>query len=123
MSVNVVIGAGGGTGLECVKRLLAATQEPVRAVVRDPARYADTIPKDERLEVVAGDVTSKESLQHCLAGAKGVIFAASGSGYRSAAEVDHKVGCRGAQGAGSSERWALGSRRLRALSRRRPQGR
>jgi nucleoside-diphosphate-sugar epimerase len=91
MSINVVIGAGGGTGLECVKRLLASTAEPCRAVVRNPASYADSFPTDPRLEVVAGDVTSKESLQQCLAGAKGVIFAASGKGYRSAAEVDNQV--------------------------------
>jgi len=44
MSVNVavVLGAGGPTGLECVKRLLSATNAPVRAVVRDPAKYDAT---------------------------------------------------------------------------------
>lgn len=36
--VNVVLGAGGPTGKECVKRLLAAGDLPVRAVVRDPAK-------------------------------------------------------------------------------------
>lgn len=40
--VNVVLGAGGPTGLECVKRLLSATNAPVRAVVRDPAKYDAT---------------------------------------------------------------------------------
>jgi hypothetical protein len=90
--VNVVIGAGGGTGLECVKRLLAVTQDPVRAVVRDPSAYAAAFPDDPRLAVVAGDATSKESLVQCLAGAAGVIYAASGKGYRSAPDVDNKVG-------------------------------
>lgn len=41
MSVNVVLGAGGPTGSECVKRLLKATSSPVRAVVRDPSKYED----------------------------------------------------------------------------------
>jgi uncharacterized protein YbjT (DUF2867 family) len=39
MSVNVVLGAGGPTGFECVRRLLEVTKEPVRAVVRDPSKY------------------------------------------------------------------------------------
>jgi hypothetical protein len=43
MPVNVVFGAGGPTGLECVKRLLAVTTEPVRAVVRDPATHGDKL--------------------------------------------------------------------------------
>jgi hypothetical protein len=43
MSVNVVLGAGGPTGLECVKRLLKATDAPVRAVVRDPSKYAEVM--------------------------------------------------------------------------------
>lgn len=42
---NVVFGAGGGTGLETVKRLLSATSAPVKAVVRDPSKYADVMPK------------------------------------------------------------------------------
>ena len=89
--VNVVLGAGGPTGLECVKRLLSATSEPVRAVVRDPAKYQGTLPEDPKLEVVAGDVTNKESLIKCLEGAKGIIFAAAGKTYRSPKDVDHKV--------------------------------
>jgi uncharacterized protein YbjT (DUF2867 family) len=43
MPVNVVFGAGGPTGLECVKRLLAVTTGPVRAVVRDPATHGDKL--------------------------------------------------------------------------------
>lgn len=90
MAVNVVLGAGGPTGAECVKRLLEVTQDKVRAVVRDPSKYAEAFPKDARLEVVAGDVTDQASLDKALAGAKGVIFAASGKGYWSAKEVDYE---------------------------------
>lgn len=90
MSVNVVLGAGGPTGAECVKRLLSATTAPVRAVVRDPSKYAAAFPQDPRLEVVAGDVTDEASLKKALEGAKGVIFAASGRGYWSAKEVDYE---------------------------------
>jgi uncharacterized protein YbjT (DUF2867 family) len=35
---NVVFGAGGGVGLACVLRLVELG-EPVKAVVRDPAKY------------------------------------------------------------------------------------
>lgn len=49
MSVNVVFGAGGPTGLECVKRLLAVTEQNVRAVVRDPNMHGD------KLQTAAGN--------------------------------------------------------------------
>lgn len=90
---NVVIGAGGPTGLECVKRLLQATDQPVRAVVRDVAKYAGKFPEDSggRLQVVQGDVEKPESLGPALENADGVIFAASGRGYWSAAPVDRDV--------------------------------
>ncbi|KAI8476283.1 MAG: hypothetical protein J3K34DRAFT_401798 [Monoraphidium minutum] len=90
MSANVVLGAGGPTGAECVKRLLEVTRDPVRAVVRDPSKYAEAFPKDARLQVVAGDVTDKTSLTKAFEGAKGVIFAASGRGYWSANAVDYE---------------------------------
>lgn len=48
MPVNVVFGAGGPTGLECVKRLLQVTSLPVRAVVRVPDAHA------EKLKTAAG---------------------------------------------------------------------
>lgn len=41
----VVLGAGGGTGLETVKRLLAVTSENITAVVRDPSKYQTVFPK------------------------------------------------------------------------------
>lgn len=101
MSVNVavVLGAGGPTGLECVKRLLSATNAPVRAVVRDPAKYDATFKAaaaaagadaDTRLQVVAGDVTDPQSLTGALKDAAGVIFAASGKGFWSAKPVDNE---------------------------------
>jgi len=72
-----VIGAGGSTGLECVKRL-CDQGKPVRAVVRSPAKYEGKFP--ERAEIVAGDVTDEASLRTALAGCTGVIFAASALG-------------------------------------------
>jgi uncharacterized protein YbjT (DUF2867 family) len=50
MPVNVVIGAGGPTGFECVKRLLAATTDTVRAVVRNPEAHGD------KLRQAAGEI-------------------------------------------------------------------
>ncbi len=88
--VNVVVGAGGATGFEAVQFLL---KEPgtVRAVVRNPDKYKDKFPKSSSLEVVKADVTDAASLESVLKGASGVIFAASGSGYFSAKEVDCEV--------------------------------
>eukprot|EP00879_Flechtneria_rotunda_P001209 GHRR01001356.1.p1 GENE.GHRR01001356.1~~GHRR01001356.1.p1 ORF type:complete len:241 (+),score=74.34 GHRR01001356.1:206-928(+) len=94
MPVNVVFGAGGPTGQECVKRLLKSTQLPVRAVVRDPSKYADTFKQEagaeSRLELVTGDVTDPASLTAAVSDAQGIIFAASGKGYWSAEGVDNK---------------------------------
>lgn len=58
--------------------------------MRDPSKHADKFPQSDRLEVVAGDATDRASLDAALAGARGVIFAASGSGYWSADPVDHR---------------------------------
>lgn len=57
MSAYVVLGAGGGVGLECVKRLAAVGKTPIRAVVRKPAKYKDAFPAG--VEVVPGDVSDK----------------------------------------------------------------
>jgi uncharacterized protein YbjT (DUF2867 family) len=54
-----VLGAGGGTGAECVAAL-AAAGTPVRAVVRDPSKHASSLSAKPGVEVVAGDVTSPE---------------------------------------------------------------
>lgn len=51
MPCNVVFGAGGPTGLECVKRLLEVTNLPVRAVVRAPEVHA------EKLKAAAGTLS------------------------------------------------------------------
>eukprot|EP00877_Chromochloris_zofingiensis_P004440 jgi/Chrzof1/13998/Cz08g20190.t1 len=91
MSVNVVLGAGGATGQECVKRLLAATTSPVRAVVRSPDKYKDAFPQNSKLEVVAGDVTDPESLRKVLKDAKGIIFAASSTTFWGPAKVDYEA--------------------------------
>lgn len=41
-----VLGAGGGTGLECVKQLLSSdSHSSVVAVVRDPAKYEGVFPQ------------------------------------------------------------------------------
>ena len=50
---GVVFGAGGGVGFEVGKHLLQKGQT-VRAVVRNPSKYADKFPKDDKLSVVAG---------------------------------------------------------------------
>lgn len=49
----VVFGAGGGVGFECIQHLLQKGQT-VRAVVRNPSKYADKFPKNENLSVAAG---------------------------------------------------------------------
>ncbi|GBF96769.1 hypothetical protein Rsub_09625 [Raphidocelis subcapitata] len=120
MSVNVVLGAGGPTGYECVKRLLEATNLQVRAVVRDPSKYAGKFPSDPRLEVVAGDVTDRASLEAALRGAAGVIFAASGVGYWSAKDVDYQgvVNTAEAAKAAKAERVVLVSSMLTHPSNR-----
>lgn len=50
MPCNVVFGAGGPTGLECIRRLLEVTDLPVRAVVRKPDAHAD------KLKAAAGNI-------------------------------------------------------------------
>ncbi|PRW59141.1 nad-dependent epimerase dehydratase isoform B [Chlorella sorokiniana] len=85
----VVLGAGGRTGAACVSRLEELGKE-VRAVVRDPAKYASTLGGKKGVELVAGDVADVQSLRGTLQGASGVIFAASGTGYWSAKGVDYQ---------------------------------
>lgn len=87
--VDVVFGAGGPTGRECVKRLLLLGGT-VRAVVRRPDKYAAVFPASPKLEVVRGDVTDRESVIACLKGANGVIFAASATKYFDTTAVDNE---------------------------------
>ncbi|GFR47453.1 hypothetical protein Agub_g9178, partial [Astrephomene gubernaculifera] len=88
--VNVVLGAAGRTGLECVKRLLEVSDLPTRAVVRDPSKMQGILEPSAKLQIAKGDVTDPASLQEALRGARGVIFAVAGKGYWSPAEVDFK---------------------------------
>lgn len=86
----VVLGAGGKTGLECVKRLLDLGWK-VKASVRDPVKYEGVFPKHPNLDVSKTDVTCKESVRGCMQGATAVIFAASGSTFLSPSVVDNEV--------------------------------
>jgi len=86
------MGAGGRTGFEVVQALTRKGHE-VRAVVRNPAKYAG---KFGVAEAVKGDVTDAESLITAFAGCDGVVFAASASKYWGAGgpyEVDF-LGCK-----------------------------
>lgn len=80
----VVIGAGGGTGKECVNALLRRGL-PVRSLVRAKVtskgeEVAFQVTTDESLlEEVIADVTSKQSMAQATKGARAVIFAASAS--------------------------------------------
>lgn len=83
-----VIGAGGATGLECVRRLQSQGTS-VRCVVRSPDKYAG---KFGDAEVVEGDVTNYASIREALKDTSGVIFAASASDFSGPAgpfEVDY----------------------------------
>ncbi|PNH11025.1 hypothetical protein TSOC_002169 [Tetrabaena socialis] len=86
--VNVVLGAAGATGLEVVKRLLAVSPLPTRAVVRSPEKLTGVLEPSDKLQIVRGDVTDVASLREALRGARGVVFAAAGRGYWSPAQVD-----------------------------------
>lgn len=98
----VVFGAGGPTGRETVKALAndaAFKDATIVAAVRDPIKYTDAFAplaaegKGARIDVVKADVTDKASVEAAInrpdAGpCRGVVFAASGAGYWSAAPVD-----------------------------------
>ena len=92
MGTTAVIGAGGPTGLQCVKRLLELGT-PTIAVVRNPDKYADTFEESEKLQIKQGDVQDPGSLQTVFqeGRVKHVIFAASGKTYWSAKDVDEQV--------------------------------
>jgi hypothetical protein len=82
----------GGVGKECVLRLCEKSAEEVkeiRAVIRDPSVIAPGFfPTDNRLKVIAGDVTKEQSLDQVLSGANYAIFAAAG-GRANNVEVTH----------------------------------
>jgi glutamyl-tRNA reductase len=81
-----VVGAGGKTGKECVKNLLARGT-PCRAVTRSGAAIEGL----EGAELLAADVTAAESLASAVRGAQAVIFASSASkGGGKPVDVDYK---------------------------------
>jgi uncharacterized protein YbjT (DUF2867 family) len=97
----VVFGAGGPTGYETVKALAADpayAKSTIIAGVRDPNKYLDKFAplaaegKGATVVPLAADVTDKASVEAALTHAnstcKGVVFAASGQTYWSAAAVD-----------------------------------
>lgn len=79
-----VIGAGGGTGLACVRQALSDGLS-VRAVVRNVDKYK--FPAET--SVVAGDVADELSLERAFSGARTVVFAASTSTWNGADAVDN----------------------------------
>ena len=85
-----VIGAGGLTGLECIKRLVEKSRDEVteiRAIVRK-ARTSD-FPSDDRVRIIEGDfLGDKDLLLERLKGTTHVIFTATGKGGESSHKVD-----------------------------------
>ncbi|KAL3160962.1 hypothetical protein ABBQ38_009354 [Trebouxia sp. C0009 RCD-2024] len=108
---GVVFGAGGGVGFECVQHLLGKGNS-VRAVVRSPEKYKDKFPKSDLLTVAKGDVTDAASIKDMMQGAKGAIFAASGSTYWSASSVDFQGVEKVAEAATGKQRVVLCSSAL-----------
>lgn len=76
----LVFGASGATGRELVRRALDDGHE-VAAFVRDPHRFGIT---HARLEVVAGDVTDRASVERAITGRHALVSAlGSGNSLRS----------------------------------------
>ena len=93
--VYVVIGARGGTGTQLVHRLAEKTAEQVgeiRALIRDPSQIkAGQLPNDDRIKLIAGDVTKPDSLVEAFQGANVVFYSAAGSNYDSCLAVDENA--------------------------------
>lgn len=70
MTIVAVIGAGGPTGLQCVKALLAKGVA-VKAVVRSPEKHASAF--DKEVQLVQGDVKDAASLQEALKDVTGAL--------------------------------------------------
>jgi len=83
----VVLGAGGRTGRQCVRAVLDRGQ----LVVATSRTGELDLAASPQCKIVAADVTRPETLRGALAGARGVIFAASQSkGGGSANAVDNE---------------------------------
>jgi uncharacterized protein YbjT (DUF2867 family) len=66
-----IIGASGFVGKNLIPELLTKTSYHVRAVAREMSKVEQIHP---RLEIMSGDVTSRESMRACLKGATIVFF-------------------------------------------------
>jgi uncharacterized protein YbjT (DUF2867 family) len=80
---TLVIGGTRGTGFLIVQ-LLHRQGSPVRVLARNPARAAITVPRG--VDVVAGDLTRRETLPPAIEGARHIIFTAGVRSGRSATE-------------------------------------
>jgi len=69
--VNLVLGATGNNGGEVV-RVLKSMQQPVRAIVRDPAKAKGLA--GSGVEVVAGDLAEPASLEKAFAGGSSLFL-------------------------------------------------
>ena len=85
-----VLGARGGTGSHLVRALLshpATTVTKVQAIVRNPNSInEEDWSTDDRVEIIAGDVTEISSLN--FSNINSVFFACAGQGYEAAQKVD-----------------------------------
>ena len=87
--VAVVLGARGGTGSMLVRQLVNSGYDEVRAVVRTPSKVAPgTLPTDERVKIMAGDVSDAEGLASAFAGATVVFNSCAGRSYEQCCAVD-----------------------------------
>src|SRR3712207_2791113 len=105
----LVTGATGKVG-NAVARALHARGDSVRALVRDPERARGLLP--EGVEVVAGDVTDRPSVDAAVA-ERELVFTAHGLPEQWVADPDvfDRVNARGAEAVALAARDA-GARRL-----------
>ena len=69
-------------------RVAAQKGYNVRAMARNPAKYADSYKEFPNVSLVQGDVTKPETLAECLKGATAVIFAVQAADDATAQQVD-----------------------------------
>ncbi|KNC84915.1 hypothetical protein SARC_02869 [Sphaeroforma arctica JP610] len=88
-----VFGGTGGTGVECIKQLLAADHS-VAALVRSPEKLSDEIKVDPNFTMHVGNVLEEKECEKALAESNIVIVALGGN---MRAPADQKSICRTAQ--------------------------